>query len=84
MFTSVCVKSLAALKKQQREIDARLEKSVADDTANARMVEILNSVTTASNTVRLVTSTTTAATDDETSVRCRFTHRQARSANGSA
>lgn len=37
-------KSLAALKKQQREIDARLEKSVADDTANARKVEILNSV----------------------------------------
>ena len=36
--------SLESLKKQQKELDARLEKCVADDTANARKVEILNSV----------------------------------------
>ena len=37
-------KSLKALKKQQKEIDARLEKCVAEDTVNARKVEILSSV----------------------------------------
>jgi transposase len=37
-------KSLESLKKQQSEIDARLEKCVVDDTANARKVEILDSV----------------------------------------
>jgi transposase len=36
--------SLEALKKQQKEIDARLAKCVAEDTANARKVEILSSV----------------------------------------
>jgi transposase len=37
-------KSVESLKKQQSEIDARLEKCVVDDTANARKVEILGSV----------------------------------------
>ncbi len=36
--------SLESLKKQLKELDARLEKCVAEDTANARKVEILNSV----------------------------------------
>jgi len=36
--------SLESLKKQLQVIDARLEKCVAEDTANARKVEILNSV----------------------------------------
>jgi len=37
-------KSLEALKKQQKEIDERLKKCVAEDTVNARKVEILSSV----------------------------------------
>jgi transposase len=36
--------SLESLKKQQAEIDSRLEKCVVNDTANARKVEILGSV----------------------------------------
>jgi transposase len=36
--------SLNALKKQQKEIDERLKKCVAEDTVNARKVEILSSV----------------------------------------
>lgn len=37
-------KSLESLKKQQKDIDARLEKCVKEDTVNARKVEILDSV----------------------------------------
>jgi transposase len=37
-------KSLEALKKQLEEIDARLKTCVANDTVNARKIEILNSV----------------------------------------
>jgi len=37
-------KSLEALKKQQKEIDERLKQCVANDTVNARKIEILDSV----------------------------------------
>lgn len=37
-------KSLESLEKQRKEIDRRMEKCVAEDTANARKVEIMDSV----------------------------------------